>query len=105
MSELSPLNKILKTHLNWHQARIDLAANFILALIRVGSVNLAEIATAFSGRSQVSSNYRRLQRFFKDFDLHSQLTNVRGNQNLPLAWLFDDLKIGQSRVLKKKRIV
>lgn len=69
MSELSPLNQILKSNLKGHQARIELMSNFIVALIRVRSVNLAEIATGFSGQAQVSSNYRRLQRFFKEFEI------------------------------------
>jgi hypothetical protein len=34
------------------------------ALIQVLSVNLKKIACSFSGRAQVDSHYRRLQRFF-----------------------------------------
>ena len=73
MSELSPLMNIFKEQLGWHQARINFASNFVLALIRVRTINLTEIATAFSGRAQVPSHYRRLQRFFKDFDIHFTL--------------------------------
>ncbi|MBF0290277.1 MAG: IS4 family transposase [SAR324 cluster bacterium] len=69
MSELSPLINIFKEQVDWHQARITFLANFIIALIRVRTVNLTEIATAFNGRSKVSSHYRRLQRFFKNYDV------------------------------------
>jgi hypothetical protein len=72
MSELTPLIDILKEQLGWHRARISFLANFVIALIRVRTVNLTEIATAFGGSGKVSSHYRRLQRFFKDYDIHSE---------------------------------
>lgn len=69
MTELSPLIAVLTTSFDWHGARITFVAQFILALIRVRTVNFAEIATAFCGDAKVDSNYRRIQRFFKDFSL------------------------------------
>ncbi len=44
-------------------------STFLIALIRVRAVNLAEIATGFSGKAKVESHYKRLQRFFRDFEL------------------------------------
>jgi|GEM_PF-4327680 hypothetical protein len=38
-----------------------------MAIFQVKSINQAQIATAFSSNSQVSSNYK--QRFFRDFDM------------------------------------
>ncbi len=32
-------------------------------------MNLAEVATAFSGKAQTASHYKRLQRFFRQFEL------------------------------------
>jgi hypothetical protein len=43
--------------------------DFILALFKVCTVNLAEIAHAFSGRAKPQSSYRRLQCFFQQFTL------------------------------------
>jgi hypothetical protein len=37
--------------------------------MRVKTVNLAEIATGFSGKAKVESHYKRLQRFFRDFEV------------------------------------
>jgi hypothetical protein len=48
----------------WHKSRIDCLAKIVLALFQVRTVNLSEIALAMYGKAQVSSNYRRLQRFF-----------------------------------------
>ncbi len=55
--------------LNWHPARIMLMAHFILSLIKVRTVNLMEIALGFEHCAQTGSNYKRLQRFLRFFDL------------------------------------
>ena len=70
MYERSPLEKSLKESLGWHQARICLMSHFIIGLIRVRTVNLTDIAVSFSGNSESSSNYRRLQRFLSGFELN-----------------------------------
>jgi hypothetical protein len=63
------LKAALAEHLNWHGARLSFLAHFLLALIKVRSVNLAELATGFGGKAQVASHYKRLQRFFRSFTL------------------------------------
>ena len=44
-------------------------ALFLIALLRVKTVNLVEIATGFAGKAKTESNYKRLQRFFREFEL------------------------------------
>lgn len=73
MLGVKELKQELGNVLNWHGSRIDFLAKFMLALIAVRTVNLAEIATAFAGQAQVDSKYKRLQRFFKDFELNYDL--------------------------------
>ena len=51
------------SHLNWHPARIMLASHFILSLIKVRTINLAELAVAFETKTKTTSNYKRLQRW------------------------------------------
>jgi hypothetical protein len=63
------LKQALAQHLDWHGARVSFLAHFILALFKVRTVNLAEIAHAFSGRAKPQSSYRRVQRFFQQFAL------------------------------------
>ena len=46
-----------------------LMAHFILSLIKVRTVNLMEIALGFEHCAQTGSNYKRLQRFLRFFDL------------------------------------
>lgn len=43
---------------------------FITALVKARTVNLADIATVFTRKSRIESNYRRIQRFFKDYEMH-----------------------------------
>mgnify|MGYP000045950831 FL=1 len=63
------LADILKNNLDWNKARIDLLANMIIALIKVRTVCLTEIATALSGKAKKDSKYKRLQRFFRFFPM------------------------------------
>ena len=63
------LKSVLAEHLPWHGARLSFLAQFLLALIKVRSVNLAELATGFGGSAKSESHYQRLQRFFRSFAL------------------------------------
>ena len=44
--------------------RIDLISRLVCALIQVRLVNMRKLACSLSGRAQIDSHYRRLQRFF-----------------------------------------
>lgn len=72
MNQVNLLRKTLKPLLGWHGARLSFLALFLIALLRVKTVNLAELATGFRGDAKTESNYKRLQRFFRHFDLDYQ---------------------------------
>jgi len=55
--------------LNWNAKRLEFLAFFIISLIKVRTVNLAEIARSFPGRAAASSKFRRIQRFPAEFKL------------------------------------
>jgi hypothetical protein len=69
MSPIFALKGILSDHLPWHGARLNFLALFLIALLKVKTVNLTEIATALNPKAKISSNYRRLQRFFSEFEV------------------------------------
>ena len=69
MKIIAKLTVILKSNLKWNKARIDLISSFLIALIMVRTVNLTEIATAMPGKAAQSSKYRRLKRFFEQFEV------------------------------------
>ncbi len=59
---------ILQEHFQWNLSRTKCIAAFIIALIKVRTVNLVQLATALPGNAQKDSKYRRIQRLFKEFD-------------------------------------
>ena len=66
---IQALKTVLSEQLPWHGARISFLAQLLLALLKVRSVNLAELATGFGGTAKVDSHYQRLQRLFRSFDM------------------------------------
>lgn len=82
MSQYSELKRVLQAQLNWHGARISFLALFLLALLKVKTVNLSELCLGFGGKALPQSSYKRLQRFFREFELdYSQLAA------LVVSWL------------------
>jgi len=68
-NDIRSLEQTLSDNLAWNKARIKFLARFLLALYAVQTVNLALLATAFSGHAKEASNYKRLQRFLRAFEL------------------------------------
>lgn len=69
MADIRPLERTLAENVDWHKARINFLAKFLMALIQVRSVNLTEIASVFAGRAKVASHYKRIQRFLRFFEI------------------------------------
>ncbi len=69
MSQITQLRQTLQPLLGWHGARIGFLALFLVALFRVKTVNLAEVATGFAGQAKAASNYKRIQRFLRWFEI------------------------------------
>lgn len=68
MNQITRMCQTLQPQLGWHGARITFLACFLVALFRVKTTNLAELATGFPGSAKTASNYKRLQRFLRSFD-------------------------------------
>ena len=67
--QVTQLRAILQGHFGWHKARITFTAAFILSLVKLNRVNFTKLANALNGQVKPQSNYRRIQRFFAEFDL------------------------------------
>lgn len=61
------LVEILNEHFGWNKARMTCFAEMILALIKVRTVNLFQLACAFESDAQMESRYKRIKRFFSGF--------------------------------------
>lgn len=89
MNQVILLRQTLKPLLGWHGARLNFLALFLIALLRVKTVNLAEIATGFRSQAKTDSNYKRLQRFFSKFALDYTLIAqaVVKLMDIPQPWV------------------
>jgi hypothetical protein len=56
MNQVTLLRNTLRPHLGWHGARLTFLATFLIALLRVRTINFSELATAFSGKAQQESH-------------------------------------------------
>lgn len=72
MNHASPyesLKAVLSEHLDWHGAHLGFLAHFLLAILQVRTVNLAQVALGFGSNASEASSYKRLQRFFRSYEL------------------------------------
>ena len=97
------IRQALKPHLEWHGACLSFLALFLIALLRVKTVNLAEIATGFRTNAQTESSYKRLQPFLRDFDLDYLVIArlIVALMNIPQPWVLStnrtEWTFGQTR--------
>ena len=59
MDQITLIRQTLQPYLDWHGARMTFLALFLVALFRVKTVNLSELATAFVGKAKTESNSKR----------------------------------------------
>ena len=102
MKEINLFREMLQQHLRWNAARVGFVSIFLIALIRVRTVNLAELATGLSSEAKVGSRYKRLQRFFREFevDYESIALMVVKVMKIPEPWVISidrtDWKFGKT---------
>jgi hypothetical protein len=73
LAKYSDLQEQLGNELPINAARIKFIVLLITALIKVQSVNFERLSQGFDNDVELSSNLRRIQRFFASFDLNSDL--------------------------------
>ncbi len=59
----------LSSHLELGESRLPTLSWLIIGLINARTVNLSHVAGQFAGAAQLSSSYRRVQRFFQPVQL------------------------------------
>lgn len=77
------LYTIFKFILIWQGQRISFLILFITSLVKVRTLNLSQIAEGFETKADINSNYRRIQRFLKDFKLEYKKIAVLISKFLP----------------------
>ena len=103
MNQVSLLRQTLKPILGWHGARLNFLALFLIALLRVKTINLVELAAGFRSNAKTDSSYKRLQRFFRNFDLDYEVMAqaVVNLMDIPQPWVLStdrtEWSFGQKR--------
>jgi hypothetical protein len=69
MADIRLLERTLAENVTWNKARINFLAKFLVALIQVKTINLAQVSAVMSGRAKADSHYKRIQRFLRFFNL------------------------------------
>lgn len=69
MNNNTQLQKIIQRHFKSNKARVKLISSFIISLIKVKTVKLTDISLGINHTVKHSSNYRRIQRFFSEFEM------------------------------------
>jgi hypothetical protein len=68
--ETSWLIEILNEEFKWNKARMACFVGMLLSLIKVRTVNLVELSSAFDGKAKLDSRYKRIKRFFSSFTIN-----------------------------------
>lgn len=63
---------ILQADFPWHRARLKFLCAFVLAILKVTTVNVSKLANALNGQAKPDSNSRRLQRFLAHFEVEDR---------------------------------
>jgi len=74
MEHIEELKKVFEKYYDWHEDRVSILGNFISSLIRSRSVNLQKVAENIEGEAKIESNYRRIQRLFKEQEVDYKVT-------------------------------
>lgn len=69
MTERLLLEQTLAANLSWNRARIKFLSGFLLALFAARTVNLTQIAVFYGGTAKIDSNYKRIKRFLRFFEI------------------------------------
>jgi len=104
METKKELKEVFAEYYKWHGQRIDILEKFISGLIRSRSVNLQKVAESMEGKAKVESNYRRIQRLFKEQTIDYKVTAKLLSSVLPndAKWVLTmdrtNWKLGKSNV-------
>lgn len=92
--ESNELRDILNGYFGWNKARMTCFVGMLLALFKVRTINLTELACGFLSNATIDSRYKRIKRFFKDFEIEfplvaSWVVQFFGLTNKPLYLSMD----------------
>jgi hypothetical protein len=92
--ETNELMVMLNGYFVWNKARMKCFTGMLMALIKVRTVNLVELACAFGSEARIESRYKRIKRFFREFSIEFSsiafwVMNLFGLLNKPIYLSMD----------------
>src|SRR5207248_232511 len=110
MERISELRAILSNYFPWNKWRLDSFSRMLLALITARTVNLQRLATGFGTDTKITSRYRRLQRFFAEFNIdYTLIASLLADREFVgqvwFQWLIDSKIPFHIRIKENSRIV
>ena len=96
MTEVHLVVPVLAEVLHWNRARIIFLAHFILALVKIRTVNFAELAVVFAGKAKVESKDKRIQRVFRGFPVEFSAISKLSVRFLPIQELLWTLTVDKT---------
>jgi len=66
------LKQWLNKTLNWNELQLEFLVRLLIALRKIKTMNLSEVARVFVSNTKKMSIYRRIQRFFKEYPLSEE---------------------------------
>lgn len=76
MSHINNLKSVFQQHFKWNKARVTFLTLFVKNLITQRTVQLSSIALGLNHCAKSDSNYKRIQRFLRDFELRVESLGV-----------------------------
>ena len=104
MQHLERIKSVFEQYYGWSRYRIGFFGNLISAIIRSRSVNMQKVAENIEGTAKTESNYRRIQRLFKeqevDYDMTARLlsTILPDDEQWILTMDRTNWKLGKSNI-------
>jgi len=69
MKHINKIQKILQPHFKCDKRRLTFISLFVSSLVRARTVTLSNLSVIFNPKVQSESNYRRIQRFFENYEM------------------------------------
>lgn len=69
MNHINKIQKILQPYFKCDKRRVRFISSFVISLVRARTVVLSSLSLVLNSKAKSNSNYRRIQRFFGDFEI------------------------------------
>lgn len=69
MNHINKIQKILQPYFKCDERRLKFISSFVVSLVRARTVVLSSLSLILNSKAKANSNYRRIQRFFRDFEI------------------------------------